>query len=76
MVMTKNSEKNSLRAKQLWDRFEKSGSIQAYLRFRQARQDAKSPESGRKAAPKAADAKESGKTSPKRALSRGAAKRD
>jgi hypothetical protein len=36
--MTKKAMNESSKAKLLWDRFEKSGSIQAYLRFRKARQ--------------------------------------
>jgi len=35
--MQTKSEKNSLKSDLFWTRFEKSGSIQAYLRFRQAR---------------------------------------
>jgi hypothetical protein len=36
--MTKQPRKTSSKSQQLWTRFETSGSIQAYLRFRNARQ--------------------------------------
>jgi hypothetical protein len=36
--MTNQPQKVSIKSQQLWNRFETSGSIQAYLRFRQARQ--------------------------------------
>lgn len=49
--MTQTKKKNSSKTELFWDRFEKSGSIQAYLRFHQARQKetgapAKVPKSG------------------------------
>ncbi len=52
--MTQTKKKNSSKTELFWDRFEKSGSIQAYLRFHQARQkeagsEAKSPKSGARA---------------------------
>lgn len=36
--MTQTKKKNSSKTELFWDRFEKSGSIQAYLRFHKARQ--------------------------------------
>jgi hypothetical protein len=35
--MTPTNKKNSSKTELFWDRFEKSGSIQAYLRFHKAR---------------------------------------
>jgi hypothetical protein len=39
-MMTQTKKKTSSKTDLFWERFEKSGSIQAYLRFHQARQKA------------------------------------
>jgi hypothetical protein len=61
--MPNKSEKNSLKSDLFWTRFEKSGSIQAYLRFRQARQGEAQAPLSRKAEVAKPAAKRSGSKS-------------